>query len=183
DPQGRASGLEPGGVPRTAAETPVAVASCTISADGRSQEGWRRKRSDQVAQDRRLAEDRRGAQSAHGGGGMFAQREYAAAGGLMAYSADFLGSVPPSGHLRGQDPEGRQARRPPDRAADEVGVRRQPQDRKGARPDDPTIATWCERIRSLNDRKPRRYFHRNRDTTGARDGDLPKRLFSCCARS
>ncbi len=42
--------------------------------------------------------------------------------------------LPAHGDLRRQDPEGRQARRPARRAADEVRVRRQPEDGEGARP-------------------------------------------------
>ena len=42
--------------------------------------------------------------------------------------------------LRGQDPQGRQARRPARRAADEVRAGHQPQDRQGPRPDDPAVA-------------------------------------------
>jgi hypothetical protein len=71
---------------------------------------------------------------------MFAQREYAEAGGLMVYSADFLGSVPPNRHLCGQDLEGRRARRSPCRAADEMGVRDQPENGEGPRLDDPAFA-------------------------------------------
>src|SRR5512143_158343 len=39
-----------------------------------------------------------------------------------------------------QDPQGRQARRPPRRAAHEVRAGHQPQDRQGPRPDDPAVA-------------------------------------------
>src|SRR5437867_7770602 len=52
-------------------------------------------------------------------------RPYGVRGGL-------LGSVPASRDLRGQDPEGRQARRSPYRAADKVRLRDQPQDRENA---------------------------------------------------
>ena len=37
----------------------------------------------------------------------------------MSYGANFDGPVPPIGRVRRQDPEGRQARRPADRAADQ----------------------------------------------------------------
>ncbi len=50
-----------------------------------------------------------------------------------------------------QDPQGRQAGRPADRAADEVRARHQPQDRQGPRPDDPavppTAGRSCDRVR------------------------------------
>ena len=42
--------------------------------------------------------------------------------------------------LRRQDPEGRQARRPARGAAHQVRAGHQPQDRQGARPDDPAVA-------------------------------------------
>src|SRR6266850_1873410 len=53
---------------------------------------------------------------------------------------EFPRYVPPRRHLRGQDPERRQARRSPDRAADDVRAGPQPQDRQGARPDAPPVA-------------------------------------------
>ena len=51
-----------------------------------------------------------------------------------------FGAPSARGLLRGQDPQGRQARRPARRAADEVRAGHQPQDRQGARPDDPAVA-------------------------------------------
>jgi len=48
--------------------------------------------------------------------------------------------LPPRRHVRRQDPERRQARRPPGRAADEVRVSDQHEDRQGARAHDPAIA-------------------------------------------
>src|SRR5262249_44418121 len=47
---------------------------------------------------------------------------------------------PACGHVRGQDPQGREARRSSRRAADEVRVRHQSQDRQDARPDAAAIA-------------------------------------------
>jgi class 3 adenylate cyclase len=46
-------------------------------------------------------------------------------------------AVPTRGHLRGQDPQGSQARRPTRRATHEVRAGHQPQDREGPRPHDP----------------------------------------------
>src|SRR5882672_4425862 len=51
-----------------------------------------------------------------------------------------LGGVPIRRHIRGQDPEGRQAGRPARRAADEVRADHQPQDRQGPRADDSAVA-------------------------------------------
>jgi len=48
--------------------------------------------------------------------------------------------VPPCRCLRGQDSQRCQAGRPPRRAAHQVRVGDQPQDRQGARPDDPAVA-------------------------------------------
>ena len=69
-----------------------------------------------------------------------ASAEFADAGGLMAYGVELPGSLAPRRRLRRQDPEGRQAWRPADRAADEVRAGHQPQDRQGPRPDDPAVA-------------------------------------------
>src|SRR5216683_4805952 len=48
--------------------------------------------------------------------------------------------VSAGGDVRGQDPQRRQAERPPHRAAHQVRTGHQPQDRQGPRPDDPTVA-------------------------------------------
>src|SRR6185295_16630501 len=48
--------------------------------------------------------------------------------------------LPARCHPCRQDPQGRQARRYSHRAAHEVRVDHQPQDRQGARPDDPAVA-------------------------------------------
>src|SRR6266511_1177761 len=70
--------------------------------------------------------------------------EYAQAGGLMAYGKPSrLGAT--GGDLRGQDPQGREARRLADRAAEQVRAHHQPQDRQGARPDDPAVAAVAGR--------------------------------------
>src|SRR5207245_5340288 len=45
----------------------------------------------------------------------------------------------PRGRLRGQDPQGREARRSPDRATHEVRVGDQPEDSEGPRADDPAV--------------------------------------------
>ena len=54
--------------------------------------------------------------------------------------AELPRSVPACRDLRGQDPEGRQARRSARRAAHEVRAGHQPQDRQGPRPHDPAVA-------------------------------------------
>ena len=68
-------------------------------------------------------------------------REFAEAGGLIDLRTrtrqDMAG---PGGRLRRPHSQGRQARRPAHRAAHEVRAGHQPQDRQGARPDDPTVA-------------------------------------------
>ena len=56
--------------------------------------------------------------------------DYAEAGSLMSYWADTDRPLPPGRQLRRQDSQGREARRPADRAADQVRVCRQPQDRQ-----------------------------------------------------
>jgi ABC-type uncharacterized transport system substrate-binding protein len=55
--------------------------------------------------------------------------------------------VPSRSHLRGQDPQGRQARRVADRATDEVRAGGQPEDRESTRPDDPARAAAAARRR------------------------------------
>ncbi len=73
----------------------------------------------------------------------FAFREYVEAGGLISYGVNFLELlryVAPLRRVRRQGPQGRQARRPPRRAAHQVRAGDQPQDRQGARPHHPAIA-------------------------------------------
>src|SRR5262249_38974082 len=53
--------------------------------------------------------------------------------------AELPRSVPARRWVRGQNPEGREARRPPRRATDEVRAGHQPEDRQGPRPDDPAV--------------------------------------------
>ena len=53
---------------------------------------------------------------------MYPERGFVVAGGLMSYGPNPPGSLPPCRHLRRQDPEGCQARRPARRAAHEVRV-------------------------------------------------------------
>ena len=60
------------------------------------------------------------------------RREFAEAGALLSYGADRSGELPPRRLLRGPDPEGREAGRPADRAADEVRAGRQPARRRRA---------------------------------------------------
>jgi len=60
---------------------------------------------------------------------MYPTREFVLSGGLMFLWWQHPGDVPAGRRLRGQDPQGRQARRPSRRATDEVRVRNQPQDR------------------------------------------------------
>ena len=71
--------------------------------------------------------------------GDLSAREFVDAGGLMTYGADVPDIVSPCRDLRRQDPQGREARRPARRAADEVRAGDQSQDREGARPDDPAV--------------------------------------------
>src|SRR5262249_59938283 len=59
---------------------------------------------------------------------------------LYVIGAESAGFLPPIGIFRGQDPQGRQACRPPHRAAYEVRIGHQPQDRQGPWPHDPTVA-------------------------------------------
>ena len=60
-------------------------------------------------------------------------REYADVGGLMSYGRDHR-CISPGRHLHRPNPQGREARRSAGRAADQVRVGDQPQDRQGARP-------------------------------------------------
>jgi len=70
---------------------------------------------------------------------MYALRAFVDAGGLMFYGARSQ-HVQARRRLRGQDLEGRQAARPPRRAAHEVRTRHQHEDRQDARADNPAIA-------------------------------------------
>ena len=75
---------------------------------------------------------------------MYGAREFVEAGGLVSYSASFADNYRPRSHLRGQDSQRRQARRPSRRAGDEVRVGDSSKDRQSARPDDPAVAaTAC----------------------------------------
>ena len=67
---------------------------------------------------------------------MYGSREAVDAGGLMSYGADLADSYRRVAILRGQNPEGRQARRTAGRAADEVRVGDQSQDGEADRRDD-----------------------------------------------
>src|SRR5215813_6033278 len=60
--------------------------------------------------------------------------------GADVLCATSLRHVPARPHLRGQDPQGRETRRPARRATDEVRAGHQPQNREGTRPDHPTVA-------------------------------------------
>ena len=64
---------------------------------------------------------------------MFAWREAVEIGGLMSYGVNPADHYRRAADLRGQDPEGRQARRPARRAAHEVRAGHQPQDRERTR--------------------------------------------------
>src|SRR5712692_10523814 len=59
--------------------------------------------------------------------------------------AELARSLPAQRHVCGQDPEGREAGRPPRGAAHEVRAGDQPQDRESARPHDPAVATAAGR--------------------------------------
>jgi putative tryptophan/tyrosine transport system substrate-binding protein len=67
-------------------------------------------------------------------------KEFADVGALLFYGPSFPQMFRPSGRIRRQDSEGRQARRSSRRAAHQVRDGHQPQDRPGARPHDPTVA-------------------------------------------
>ena len=67
---------------------------------------------------------------------MYSSREAVDAGGLMSYGADLADSYRRVAYLRGQNSEGRQARRSAGGAADEVRVHDQSEDGEADRPDD-----------------------------------------------
>ena len=67
---------------------------------------------------------------------VYSSRESVDAGGLMSYGADLADSYRRVAYLRGQNPEGSQARRSAGGAADEVRVGDQSQDGEADRPDD-----------------------------------------------
>jgi ABC transporter substrate binding protein len=55
------------------------------------------------------------------------------------------GDLPARGQSHRENPQGGQARRSARRGADQVSVRAQPQDREGARPDDPAVGAGASR--------------------------------------
>ena len=67
---------------------------------------------------------------------MYPNSEFVEAGGLMSYAPNYTDLWRRAADLRRQDFERRQARRPSRRAADEVRVRHQSEDREADRPDD-----------------------------------------------
>ena len=67
---------------------------------------------------------------------IYDRREFVDDGGLMMLRDKFRRLVPPRRHLRGQDPERRQACRSPGGAANEVRAGHQSQSREADRPDD-----------------------------------------------
>jgi putative ABC transport system substrate-binding protein len=71
----------------------------------------------------------------------FASREFVDAGGLMAYGVSYPDSYRRAACVRRQDLQGRQPGRPACRAANEVRVRDQHENRQGPRPHDPAVAT------------------------------------------
>jgi ABC-type uncharacterized transport system substrate-binding protein len=75
---------------------------------------------------------------------MYGQKEFADAGGLITYGPN-TADLAARRRVCRQDPQGREARRPPHRAADEVRAGHQHEDRQGPRPDDPAIAAAAGR--------------------------------------
>src|SRR5262249_22564094 len=86
----------------------------------------------------RTARKPRGKESA--AGHVWTQGECGGRGPHVLWSEPLL-LVPARGHIRGQNPQGRQARRLAGRAADEVRPGHQPQDRQGPRPDGSAVFT------------------------------------------
>src|SRR6267143_1885139 len=70
----------------------------------------------------------------------FQTSEHAEAGGLMSYAPKFGCPLSQRRRLRGQDPERRQTRRPPHRAAHPIRAGHQPQNGEGTGPHDPAVA-------------------------------------------
>ena len=70
---------------------------------------------------------------------VYGSREFVDAGGLMSYGGGPSGELPARRILRGQNPEGSQACRSAGRAADEVRVCHQSQDRQADRRDDSAV--------------------------------------------
>ncbi len=75
---------------------------------------------------------------------IYGQREYVEAGALC-HMAQTCGAVQACRSVRGQDLEGRKARRSPRRATHKVRAGDQHPDRQGPRPDDPTVAPAASR--------------------------------------
>ena len=70
-------------------------------------------------------------------------REYVEAGGLMSYGPNFPDLFRRAADYVDKILRGAKAGRPPGRAADQVRSRHQPDDRQGARPDDPADRSCC----------------------------------------
>jgi putative ABC transport system substrate-binding protein len=70
---------------------------------------------------------------------------YTRAGGLMSYGTSFPDLSRRAVRVRRPDPQGRQTRRTPRGAADEIRAGDQSQDREGARPHDPAVAPATRR--------------------------------------
>ena len=70
---------------------------------------------------------------------MYGVRENVAAGGLMSYGPSLAHNSRRAASLRGQDPQGREARGPSGRAAHKVRTRDQSEDRQGARRHDSAV--------------------------------------------
>src|SRR5262245_25099843 len=67
-----------------------------------------------------------------------APRAFVEVGGLMSYGANLADLLPSRGDLRGQDPQGRKARRSTRGTAREIRPRYQHEDRQGADANDPS---------------------------------------------
>ena len=71
---------------------------------------------------------------------LYPYREFVAGRRSRIVRTELSSHVSARRHLRRQDPQGRQARRPARRAAHQVRAGHQPQDRQGPRPHDPAVA-------------------------------------------